>query len=94
MNDRERVAVNPAHNIIMENRKILHLTGVHDVDRFDEETIVLLTELGQLTINGLGLNISHLDQETGELNVNGEISELIYTETQLEKQGFFSRLFR
>ena len=94
MNDKERITARPTHNIIMENRKILHLTGVNDVDRFDEETIVLLTELGQLTIHGLGLNISHLDQETGELNVDGEISELIYTETQLEKQGFFSRLFR
>ena len=95
MNDRERQNPKPAsHNIIMENRRLLHLSGVHDVDSFDEGTIVLLTELGQLTVHGLNLHISRLDQETGEMSVDGEISELIYAEIQLDKKGFFSRIFR
>lgn len=94
MNDKERIQARPAHNIIMENRRMLNLSGVKDVDSFDEQTIVLATELGELTIKGLKLHISHLNQETGELNVDGEISELLYSDVQIEPHGFFSRLFR
>ena len=94
MNDHNQAGSSASHNIIMENRKILHLSGVNDVDRFDESTIVLLTELGQLTIHGLNLHISHLDQQTGEMDVDGEISELIYTDAPMERGGFFAKIFR
>ncbi|MBQ9994129.1 MAG: sporulation protein YabP [Clostridia bacterium] len=94
MNEKERLQARPAHNIIMENRKMLSLSGVKDVDSFDEEGIVLLTELGELTIRGTKLHISHLNQETGEVNVDGEISELVYSDVHIEPQGFFARLFR
>jgi len=95
LNERNQPAGGAAHHsIIMENRKILHLSGVHDVDSFDENTIVLLTELGQLTVRGLCLHISRLDQQTGEMDIDGEIGEMVYTDSPMEKQGFFARLFR
>jgi len=83
-----------AHNVIMENRRNLSISGVRDVDSFDEQSVVLLTEMGELTIRGSSLHISHLDQDTGELNMSGDISELIYSEIKQERKGFFSRLAR
>lgn len=94
MNDKETMQLRPAHNIILENRRMLSLSGVKDVDSFDEQSVVLLTELGELTVKGLKLHISHLDQETGEVSIDGEISELIYADINIEPQGFWARLFK
>lgn len=94
MSEKEYMAAKPAHNIIMENRRQLNISGVKDVDSFDEESIILLTEMGELTIRGLKLNISRLSQETGEMSVDGEISELVYSDVDLEPRGFFGKLFR
>lgn len=94
MNERDQVQLRPSHNIILENRRMLSLSGVKDVDSFDEESVVLLTELGELTVKGLKLHISHLNQETGEVNIDGEISELVYADVNLEPVGFWAKLFR
>lgn len=94
MADKERVQQRIAHNVIMENRHTLSLSGVRDVDSFDEQTVVLITEMGELTIRGIGLHIIRLDQESGELYMDGEISELVYTDEKPEQKGLFSRLFR
>ena len=88
----DRPAARPSHNVIMENRRILSLSGVRDVEGFDERSVTLLTELGELIVRGLELHISRFDQDTGELTLDGEVSELIYTEAEPEKKGFFSRL--
>lgn len=82
------------HNLMLENRTKLHLTGVTDVDSFDETTIVAYTELGELNIGGIGLHINKLNTDEGELIVEGKINSLIYLENQPGNTGFFSRLFR
>lgn len=94
MNEKDKIQQKPSHNLIMENRKLLSISGVKDVDSFDEQTVSVVTQLGRLTIKGDGLHISRLDQETGEMSVDGEISELVYSELRSESQGFFARLFR
>ena len=95
MGEKEQLQqLRPAHNIILENRRLLSLSGVKDVDSFDEQTVVLLTELGELTVKGLNLHISRLDQESGEVSIDGEISDLVYSEINIEPQGFWARLFR
>ena len=94
MNDKNYVQPKPAHNVIMENRRMLNISGVLDVDSFDERSIVLNTQLGGLTIRGLNLHISHLEQSTGEMCIDGEISDIVYSEEELEPVGFWSRLFR
>ena len=95
MSEKEQLQqLRPMHNIILENRRMLSLSGVKDVDSFDEQTVVLLTELGELTVKGLNLHISRLDQESGEVSIDGEISDLVYTEVNIEPQSFWARLFR
>ena len=89
----EEIAAAGTHTLMLEQRNRLCLTGVTDVDGFDETTVIAATALGALTISGADLKISTLNTETGELLVQGQINALVYLE-QPQKGGFFSRVFR
>ena len=93
MADEKRIQSLP-HNLVLEDRRMLTVSGVSDVDSFDEETVVVFTDLGELTIRGNNLHINRLSVEVGELTVEGNISALIYSEDTRKNGGFFSRVFR
>lgn len=82
------------HNLVLEDRRLLTVSGVSDVDSFDEETVVVFTDLGELTVRGSNLHINRLSVEVGELTVEGNISALIYSQDNVQKGGFFSKVFR
>lgn len=82
------------HNIIMEDRKKLSVSGVTDIDSFDEQTIIAITDMGELTIRGWNLHITRLNLEQSELMVDGDISSLTYTDVRPKAQGFFSKVLR
>ena len=82
------------HNIIMEDRKKLSVSGVTDIDSFDEQTIIAITDLGELTIRGWNLHITRLNLEQSELMVDGDISSLTYIDVRPKAQGFFSKVLR
>ncbi len=81
-------------NLILEDRRILNVTGVSDVDSFDEKTVIVFTQLGELTVRGSDLHINNLSVETGELQLEGQISSLSYAEEQEKSGGFFIKVFR
>lgn len=82
------------HNIVLEDRKHLTVSGVKDVDSFDEMNIVAITSLGEMTISGSCLRISRFSTDIGELAVEGDICAITYSENVREQGGFFSRIFR
>lgn len=83
------------HNAILEDRQRLMLTGVTDVDRFDEKLVVLFTQLGELVIKGSDLHVNEMSLESGELTVQGDICSLTYGEKDSTKKlGFLGKLFR
>ncbi|WP_303824824.1 sporulation protein YabP [Ruminococcus flavefaciens] len=65
-------------NIILENRKSLSISGITDVDSFDEREISLYTQLGELTVQGRELHIDAMSVETGDMTITGDIWALIY----------------
>ena len=81
-----------AHSISMEDRARLNVTGVEDVESFDENVIVMNTSRGDLIVRGSGLHIEKINLEVGELRVEGLISDLSYEEKS-SSGGFLSRLF-
>ena len=81
------------HNIIIEDRKKLTLSGVKDVISFDDETLLLETALGRLTVKGAGLHIVNFDTASGDLFAEGKIYAEVYTSEE-RSGGFFSRVFR
>lgn len=94
MNNIEEKRSAGAHNLILEERGNLTITGVEDVDSFDEETVVVYTGLGELTVRGEGLHINKVDLEAGELTLEGQIDELSYADQPAARGGLFARLFR
>lgn len=93
----EKVAVKRPHNLILEDRKNLSISGVTDVASFDEEEVVLSTQTCDLTIRGRNLHISKTNLETGELVMDGEIMELSYSSLSVKKHrtgSVFSRFFQ
>lgn len=93
MNEDKKIIAMP-HNIIMEDRRLLTISGVSDVDSFDEQTVIVFTDIGELTVHGSNLHINRLSVEIGELMVEGTISSLTYTDNQPKSSGFFSKVFR
>ena len=85
---------NKLHNIIMENRNRLSVSGVKDVGAFNEEMIQLSTSMGELIVKGYNLHINKLNIDDGELKIDGEIASLVYEESKGEKESFLSRLFK
>lgn len=81
------------HTIIAEDRGRVMITGVSEVGSFDDETVVLLTDMGELTVKGQNLHISKFNVETGELAVEGLLIALFYS-GEKSKGGFFSRVFK
>ncbi len=82
------------HQLTLDNRKLLILTGVAEVDSYDEKSITAYTDLGELCIKGENLNIKKLNLEMGELEVDGLISSLCYKDVSHGGSGFFSKLFK
>lgn len=85
--------------ITLINREKLQITGVANVDSYDEEEIVVQTLLGTLTIKGEGLHITNLNLEDGGLTVDGYIALLEYPEDKGAKlrdksKGILSKLLR
>ncbi len=82
-----------AHNIILEDRERLSVSGVCDADSFDDRQLLLKTAKGNLIIRGSDLHIDKLNLDVGEVAVSGLISDLIYEET-VPSGSLWSRLFK
>ncbi|MBR6613505.1 MAG: sporulation protein YabP [Clostridia bacterium] len=83
------------HNVIMENRAKLTLTGVKDIHSFDDELVLVETEMGILTIKGVDLKMNKLNLDNTELSVEGRIIALVYSESEIEKKGkMFNKIFK
>lgn len=82
-----------AHTIALNDRRKLCITGVEDVDCFNEQIVVLQTPLGTLTVTGAGLNVSQLNLEDGRVALEGEVDAMEYTGGK-KKGGMLGRLFR
>lgn len=83
------------HNLIMENREKLTLTGVIDIHSFDDELVLVETTMGILTIKGTDLKMNKLNLDNNELIVEGKTVALIYSEGELSKKGnMFGKIFK
>ncbi|MBY6038517.1 sporulation protein YabP [Fictibacillus nanhaiensis] len=86
----------PAHDVRMIGRKNLEITGVKQVESFDNEEFLLETSMGFLAIRGMNLKMKNLDVESGVVNIEGKVFDLVYLDQQStdKKQGFFGKLFK
>lgn len=86
----------PEHDVIMRGRKLLDITGVKQVESFDNEEFLLETVMGFLAIKGQNLQMKNLDVDKGVVSIKGKVFDLVYLDEQHgeKAKGFFSKLFR
>ena len=97
MDERKTINTSVIQNLILENRGKLSISGVLDVLSFDDQVVIVETELGLLTVKGENLRINKLSIETSEVIVEGDISSLTYSDSKtLEKSkgSLISKIFK
>lgn len=82
------------HKVTLVGREKLEITGVEEVESFDESTIIMSTNLGALIVRGEELHIETLSLDGGALKVEGKVESLTYEEFHEPRGGLLSRLFR
>ena len=86
-----------AHKLILSNRRTGTITGVEDVISFDITEVLLETEQGMLMIKGADLHVNRLTLEKGEIDIEGRIDSLAYSEVtsfQKKSASLIGRLFK
>ncbi len=93
----EEKTVSKIHKVLLQNRKSGSFSGIVDVLSFDVGEILLETEMGMLLIKGNDLHVNRLTLEKGEIDIEGRIDSLAYSEVNnYSKQGesFLGRIFK
>lgn len=96
MIEEKSLNTNVIQNLILENREKLNISGVLDVLSFDDQLILLETQLGLLTVKGEKLRVNKLNLDSEEVIVDGIIQNLSYSNSELNKKGsnLFSKIFK
>ncbi|MBD8071008.1 sporulation protein YabP [Bacillus sp. PS06] len=84
------------HDVVMRSRRVLDITGVKQVESFDNEEFLLETVMGFLAIRGQNLQMKNLDVEKGIVSIKGKVYDISYLDEQHgeKAKGFFSKLFK
>lgn len=85
--ERKNLSSTVIQNLVLENREKLSISGVIDVLSFDDQVVIVETELGLLNVKGENLHINKLSIDTAEVVVEGDICGLFYSEKDLDKKG-------
>lgn len=97
VDERKTINTGVIQNLILENRGKLSISGVIDVLSFDDQVVIVETELGLLTVKGENIRINKLSIDTSEVIVEGNISYLAYSDKDMEKVkngGLLSKIFK
>jgi len=89
----EGSSIRRGHALHLEGRELMSVSGVKDVDSFNEQEIRLVTEMGLMYVEGSGLHITKLNLDDGQILLEGEISAIQYGEMETERASFLARLF-
>lgn len=85
------------HKLELQNREQGRVTGVQDVVSFDENQIILDTDMGLLTIKGKNLHVSRLTLEKGEVDLDGMLESFLYSSNEAFRrsgESLLKRLFK
>ena len=94
--EEKKVQKPKTQNLVLENRERLHISGVIDVESFNDESVIVDTELGLLVVRGIDLHINKLNIDNSELGIEGEIISCEYSDRDSRNKGggFFARMFK
>ncbi len=84
------------HNqrIVLEDRSNLLISGVEQVDSFNENTIILTTIKGGLSIRGEELNVSKVNLDEGNVRISGIVNSISYNNKEGAPKNLMGRIFK
>ncbi len=98
IDERKMMNTGVIQNLILENRGKLSISGVIDVLSFDDQIVILDTELGMLTVKGEDIRINKLSIDTSEVIIEGNICFLSYSDKEKgnkdKNSSFISKIFK
>lgn len=83
-----------AQNILIEDRNNITISGVEQVDSFNENTIILSTIKGGLSIKGENLNVSKLNLDEGNVRITGTVNSLTYISKEGAPKNLMGKIFK
>ena len=83
-----------AQNVVIEDRSNISISGVDQVDSFNDNTIILSTVKGGLSIKGEGLNVSKLNLDEGNVKISGLINSLTYISKEGAPKSLMGKIFK
>ena len=92
----EKEIATGTHDIKIKNRKEIEVTGVKEIDSFDQEEFLLQTVMGYVIVRGEKLQLKTLNVQDGLVIIHGKIDDFSYmddTKPQSAK-SLFSKLFK
>ena len=94
--ERNTLSSTVVQNLVLENREKLSVSGVLDVLSFDDQVVIIETELGLLNVKGDNLHINKLSIDTSEVIVEGDIYSMSYSDKSVDKKGnsLISKIFK
>ena len=97
MAEEKKVMKSKTQNLILENRQKLSVSGIIDVESFNDECVIVDTEMGILIVHGEDLHINKLNLDSSELSIEGDIISCEYSDRDSSRSkgfGFFSKMLR
>lgn len=78
----EQSVISKSHKLEIDNRKRTTLTGIKDVVAFDIHQVLLESVMGMVLIKGTDLKVTRLSLEKGEVDVEGHVDSVTYSEVK------------
>ncbi len=95
--EERKIVRNRSHNLVLENREKMSVSGVEHVTSFDPSIIILVTVQGNMTIKGSELDIKKLNLDDGNLSIQGYVDSIVYTDKQdmsSKGKGLLGKMFK
>lgn len=93
--EQQQMAENKIQNLVLENRHKLSVSGVMDILSFDDQIVIIDTNMGMLTVKGIDLRINKLSIDTNDIIVEGTINSLVYSDKADKKaSNFIGKIFK
>ncbi len=84
------------HKVEINRRKEIEISGVKELDSFDNEEFLLETTMGYLVVRGQQLQLKNLNVEEGFVQITGKMYEMTYVDDHSGERakGLFGKLFK
>ncbi|HHY23954.1 MAG TPA: sporulation protein YabP [Clostridiaceae bacterium] len=97
MAEEKKIMKSKTQNLILENRQKLSVSGIIDVESFNDECVIVDTEMGILIVHGEDLHINKLNLDSSELSIEGDIISCEYSDRDSSRSkgfGLFGKMFK